>query len=345
MTRAQRLALRLSLALFLVAGCIIGIALQRGAIGPQAAAACATCTGTYYGASDALVTEAIQNIWPQTSNYCGVETALGAVNYADLWRGLPMRFTSGRDQYSVGKDDNWQAHAISEWGYAPPANNYAGKSNIAADAGTDPRSVAYMTHWYAGTTGGYYFHDYIYRWQMFHWKEPSWNIQVAEATSSLAHSLMYYKQPVNTMINGGAHSVLVTGVFSLNNPRYYWPAQIQGLVFRDPEYAPWNSRFEVDYNTWAMYGLLMPPNNFAYSLWSVYYGDIHKPGDHLNKWDPEPVIGPYKPLPPVPNRVVNYTEHWYGGFTWIARDTYATSPDWSYSAPLPSSWGSLMHAP
>ena len=47
---------------------------------------------------------------------------------------------------------------------------------------------------------------------MFHATEPAWKPEVAEATSSLAHSLMYYKQPINAVINGGAHSVLVTGV-------------------------------------------------------------------------------------------------------------------------------------
>jgi hypothetical protein len=338
MTRAQRFAWRLSLALLTVAGGIIAMALARTYTSTPVDASCSGCASTFYGASDALVTEAIQNIWPQTSNYCGVETALGAVNYADLWRGLPEKFGSPGDQYWVGGVDNWKAHAISEWGYASPANLFGGKSNIAADAGTDPRSMAYMTHWYAGTSGGDYFHDYIYRWQMFHATEPAGNTEVAEATSSLAHSLMYYKQPINAVINGGAHSVLVTGVFSLNNPRYYWPAKIQDIVYRDPEYAPWNSRFEVSFTTWADTGLYL--GGFRYTLWAFYYGDLDRRGDHKNRWDPEPKVGVYVPKP-----TSGHPSHWYGGFTWIARDTFATSPDWSYTAPTPSSWGTRMTSP
>ena len=104
MTRAQRFAWRLSLALLTVAGGdhrdgpgthlyvhARGHVVLRGS------------HSTYTGACDALVTEAIQNIWPQTSDYCGVETALGAVNDATTWRGSP------RNSAALATNIGWAA--------------------------------------------------------------------------------------------------------------------------------------------------------------------------------------------------------------------------------------------
>lgn len=341
MSRSQRACVRLSIALLMVSGYYIAIALGPGGT-PQTQASCSTCTGAFYGADTTRTINAIQHIWPQgNTNNCGVETAEAVVNYADAVTGRALRFTSTSNMYQVNQS-NQSSAAASQWGYATPLNRWAGRSNIAPDTGTDPRSIAYMTFTY--TPPGWYFHDYVYRWQYFHSSQPSFQTQALEATTSLAESLERWHMPTNTTINGGAHSVLVTGIWSGNDPNTHYPAQIQGLVFRDPEYAASSGRFEVDFATWSSTGLYMPPNGYYYSLWSVYYGDLHSRNDRLNKSDPEPTVGPYTPRP-----ANGQPEHWYGGFTWIQRDTFTTgaqgSPDWSFTAESPGNLGRQMTTP
>jgi hypothetical protein len=337
--RLQRAATHLALALLVVAAWVFVVALMRESA-PLflTGSGCPSCTGTFYGANTTLTIGAIQHIWPQgaTAN-CGVDTAEAVVNYADELAGVPMRFTDTQDMLEVDQANQSTATA-SQWGHATPVNQVGGYTNIAADAGTDPRSIAYMTWYYRPTTQ--YYHDYVYRWTSFHSTQPLYSTQAREATTSLAESLERWSLPVNVTINGGMHSVLVTGVWSSNDPQRYYPAGIQGLVFRDPEYAAASSRFEVDFSSWAWTGLYM--GNYHYSLWGIYYGDLNARGDHLNTKDPEPLVGPYTPQPSK-----NEPYHWFDGFTWIQRDTFsgAASPDWAFTAETPSSLGKQMTSP
>ncbi len=344
MSTSQRAAIRVSIALLAVSASFVMAAISRGpgAAPISLASGCNTCTGTFYGANTTLTVNAIQNIWPQgNTNNCGVETAEAVTNYADELAGVSMRFTSTQDMSQVNQD-NQNSSAASQWGYATPTNQWAGKSNIAPDTGTDPRSIAYMTFNY--TPPNWYFHGYIYRWSFFHSTQPSFSTQVIEATTSLAESLERWSMPTNTTINGGAHSVIVTGIWSGNDPNAHYPAQIQGLVFRDPEYPASSSRYEIDFATWSSTGLYMPPNNYYYSLWSLYYGDLTTLGDHKNTSDPEPSVGPY-----VPNAAKGEPYHWYDGFTWIQRDTFTSgsqgSPDWAFTAESPGNLGHQMTTP
>lgn len=310
----RRIALRLACALFLASALLFA----RGwSVTPGAAPiAHACCTGTFYGANSTKVDNATQYTWPQGSGpYCGIETAIAITNYADQDAGISMKFTSSSSQNSVASD-NTSSFAESQWGYVLASGNpVGGKSNISLDYGTDPRSIAYMSWNY--TPGGYYFHNYIYRWQFVHGSQPSHSQQVLEATSVVGAQLETYHQPLSVAINAGAHSILVTGVYSTNEPLYYFPANITGLTYRDPQNS---NHVTVDIGTWT--------NGIAggYSLWSPYYG---------NPQDPEPSIGTYKP---GANQV-----HWYSGFNWISRDGHSDywSPDWAYTA-YP---GSRMTAP
>jgi hypothetical protein len=344
MSQSQRAAFRVSIALLTVSASLVMAVISgthAGAFG-DLAAGCTTCTGAFYGGNTTLTVAAIQHIWPQgNTNNCGVETAEAITNYADELARVSMRFTSTQNMFQVNRD-NQNSSAASRWSYATPTNQWAGKSNIAPDAGTDPRSIAYMTFNY--TPPNWYFHDYLYRWSFFHSTQPSFSTQALEATTSLAESLERWSMPTNTTINGGAHSVIVTGIWSGNDPNTHYPAQIQGLVFRDPEYAASSSRYEVDFATWSSTGLYMPPNNYRYSLWSLYYGDLGTRGDHKNTSDPEPTVGPY-----VPNAAKAEPYHWYDGFTWIQRDTFTSgsqgSPDWAFTAESPGNRGHQMTAP
>lgn len=320
MTRIQRAALRLSVVLLTVMGGLISSVWLGlpGTTVPRADAG----TGTFYGADTTRTINAIRNIWPQRSGpYCGIETAEAAVNYDDEVHNVAMRFTSTANQVTVARAN--QTSGKSQWGYATPTNAYAGITNIARDFGTDPRSIAYMTWNY--TPNNTYFHDYIYRWQFANSTQPAFSTQVRQATTNIARALNAWHEPVDVTINGGLHSVLVTGIFSLSNPTTSYPAQITSVVFRDPQASASASRFEVDFTTWSRGNYATPFG--IYSLWSLYYGDRYTVGDGQNTNDPEPIVGPYRPTTTNPR-------HWFRGFTWIQRDNNsangAYSPDWAY---------------
>jgi hypothetical protein len=288
------------------------------------ATAYAKGTPTFYGADTTKTVDAIQNIWPQGSgNYCGIETAEGAANYAEEDEGAAMSFTSTSNQYTVANTN--QTSGASQWGYATPTNAYAGETNIAPDFGTDPRSSAYMAWNY--TPNNTFFHDYIYRWQFANSTQPSFTTQVQQATTNVAQALESWHEPVQVVINGGLHLVLVSGIYAYNDPATNYPANISSVVYRDPMAAPSVSRFEVDFATWESGGYSTPFG--VYSLWSLYYGDKYAVGDGLNTNDPEPSVGIY-----VPNST--HPVHWYKGFTWIQRDdNYANgsyNPDFAFTS-------------
>jgi hypothetical protein len=328
--RAQRLAFRLSLALLMLAAALMFSLGNQ----PRVLAADSTYAATpiFYGADTARMNASIAAVWPQYAGpYCGIATAIAAVNYNDLVHGVAMRFTSRSAQTTVAAAN--QTKGASRWGYATPVNKYAGKTNIAPDFGADPRSIAYMTYEYTPLNN--FFHNYIYRWQFANSAPPAFSTQARQATTNVARALKSWHEPVNVSINGGAHSVLVSGMYSYNDPALYYPAQIASVVFRDPMFAPSVSRFQVDISTWTNGGLSTPAG--VYSLWSLYYGDRYARGDGRNTYDPEPTVGIYKPTSAQP-------VHWYKGFAWIQRDNhYANgtySPDYAYS-----SQGALLTSP
>ncbi len=337
MSRSQRAALRLSLALLLVCASMLGLTLTRGPWSAPSASAC--CTGTFYGATttrtlNSLTPPGYSAIWPEWNSHtsqtsptcnCAVVTAEAITNYTDQQAGYSYRFTTQSMQNTVDSV-NQSTGVQSQWGYVlQPSNSQpspcGGYANISGDTGTDPRAAAYME--YAYTPPNFYFHDYVYRWDLFHASEPSYVQQAQEATTMLAEGLQTWGEPVSTVINGGKHTVMVTGVWSDTDPSTHWPAAVNGVVYRDPEYSPSTSRFQVDFGSqWASNGL-----NSTYSLWSLYYGDNASRGDQLNTGDPEPGVGPYAPSP-----ANGYHHHWYHGFTWIQRDGWTTSPDYAYVA-------------
>jgi len=336
MTRLQLAALRLSIVLLTVMGGLVGLIWLRAAPHVEAGA------GTFYGTDTTMTINAMRNTWPQGNGaYCGIATAEAAVNYDDEVHSVPMpfikihspamRFTSTADQVTVAKAN--QTSGKSQWGNATPINPYAGITNIAPDFGTDPRSIAYMTRNYAPPNT--FFHNYIYRWQFVNSSQPTFSTQVQQATTNIGRALKDWHEPVNVTINGGLHSVLVTGIYSLSDPATTYPAQISSVVYHDPEASPSVGRFEVDFATWSGGHYATPFG--TYSLWSLYYGDKYTVGDRQNTSDPEPTVGPYKPTTTNPR-------HWFGGFTWIQRDNNyangADSPDWAYT-----STGSKMTTP
>lgn len=312
------MAIRIACVLIALAGGLLTTALTR----KSSEASYTAFSGTFYGAYESLMTQAIGgNIWPQaTSNACAITDSIGVVNYDYLRWGFPPRFINSDSQSLMEKAN--QTLGASQWGHSTLINQWGGVTNIARDFGNDPRSVAYDISAY--NIKGTYWHDYIYRWQFRHATQPSFWQQAREATTLVARNLENFKDPVVVFINGGLHSVLVTGVWSTTNPNTSFPANIQGVVYHDPEGNATSSRQEVPISTWIGGGYANPFG--VYSLWSLYYGDRFSRGDKLNAFDPEPMVGPY-----TPNS--SNSVHWYLGFTWVGRDTNSGySPDWAFNA-------------
>ncbi|HEU4785727.1 MAG TPA: hypothetical protein VFS83_20470 [Ktedonobacterales bacterium] len=304
MTPRQQIAARLAFVLIAISGGLLGIVLTS----PQTQARCTICTGAFYAASSRAVTAISGTIWPQrTSNACGISDAIALVNYEYLQIGHPLRFPNSSSQITVERGN--QTTGASQWGYARPTNAWGGITNIAPDFGTDPRSVAYDVRHY--TWSALAFHDAIYRWQFAHATQPSFKTQALEATTLMARSMATYHTPIIAFINGGLHSVVITGIWSSNNPLTHFPAGLQGLVFRDPLGNSTTSRQEINVSSWIGGNYASPWG--IYSLWSRYYGDRYTVGDMRNAYDPEPTVGLYKPSSAYPH-------HWYLGFTWVARD-------------------------
>ena len=327
MTSAQRVALRLSAILLFLAGALLATAWRAGpgtALAAPASPAAPAAVAIFYGADTTRTNNAIRNIWPQARGpFCGIETSLAVVNYNDQSRGLAMRFTSRNDQNVIAARN--QTSGASQWGYPTPLSPCGGKTNISRDSGTDPRSIAYMTWNY--TPNNTYYHDTIYRWQFANSVKPSYYTQVLQATTSVARALETWHEPLTVQINGGLHSVLVTGVYSYTDPARSYPAQISSIVYRDPMAAPSVSRFQVSIGVWAG-GHFNTPYG-VYALWSLYYGDRYIVGDRKNTSNPEPAVGMYTPN-------ASHPVHWDLGFTWIQRDSHiangAWNPDWAYTS-------------
>lgn len=347
--RAQRLAFDLSLVVLAIAGALFATlwgsvtsaapsvpVIQSGppfsaASVPGIVTTIPAITATFYGADTTRTNTAIASIWPQYNGaFCGIETAEALVNYDDEVHGVGMRFSGRGAQSSIASAN--QRSGASRWGVATPTNPYGGITNIAPDFGTDPRSIAYMAYNYS--PNNVFYHDYIYRWQFSNGSRPPFDTQAQQATTIFARALEAWHEPLSVTINGGLHSVVVTGVYSYTNPATTYPAQIASVVYRDPEAWPSVSRFQVSFSTWVHGGFSTPFG--VYSLWSLYYGDRSIQGDRRNTSDPEPTVGIYRPN--------SAQVHWDLGFTWIQRDNHFAngtySPDFAYT-----STGSLMTAP
>lgn len=343
MRQIGRRVSKLSLALLLAGGGLIAMGLQTqppAQAAPAHTSHVASIGGpTWYGAgSTAWMVEATIGIWPQqASNACGVDTAIGVVNYDALNSGASMPQPASSHPESTIRAQNAQypyhmAQTVSQWGYAHDNwNNTGGYTNIAGDFGTDPRSVAYMAWNYS--INNRWFHDYVYRWQFSGDNGNSVPGQALDATTLMARGLEAFGEPVVAFINSGSHAVLVTGVYSYTDPNLSFPAQFDGLSIRDPEGTPSytsssdTSHFMVTISDWTTSGGYNGLG-WHYDLWKYYYG-------HDNSQDPDPEVGVYK------GAAHGGSNHWYTGFTWVQRDNNTGStgsntpgewdPDWAFN--------------
>lgn len=153
-------------------------------------------------------------------NWCGISVATTIVGYAYWQAGI------SNNPYSVQQDIAalmQSSSAESPWGYAN--GSYTFKANISLDKGTDPRSLAWAE--YTATPYGYYYHNYIY---------PGGN-GVLNATRNFAsdYGSRGTNVPISVTINGGAHTVMVGGVYANEDPSTnYSTVQFSYILVYDP---------------------------------------------------------------------------------------------------------------
>ena len=319
MRELQRRLLLVSLGLLLAAGGIFALTLRTPTPLKASAKQALDFPGTWYGgqhipdAGGHSRQLAAVTVWQQRHKCMrSRKLRFGLFNYDSLLAGQGIQ--QGANAVTAIMVNN-NFNGASQWGYPPnppyQGNLWGGITNIAPDYGTDPRSVAYMSWNYS--INNRWFHDYVYR-ASFVGNNPDYPTQVEEATTRVASALEdWYGDPVIAFINQGLHAVLISGIWSTNDPDGNFPASITGLVVRYPEGDVNTSRYEVSMSQW-MSGMQTP---FGwYSLWSYYYG---------NTYDPDPVVGPYAGA-----------NHWFTGFTWVQRDGFYAdgmySPDWAFNA-------------
>jgi hypothetical protein len=277
-------------------------------------------SGTFYGANEAWAAQAASD-WPQHDpNWCGVANIEMIANYTYQLaanNGNVYPFHTG-GQARIANDLN-SASGVSIWGTAPPTSNGPGfAADIAADGGTDPRSIAWGIA-YESATGSYW-----QRWSQrpgtsgsplgtppsFTFHNVIYHGSVDLAVAGLARTLERYHVPVSVTTAHGLHSDVVTGVYATNDPINSYPANVTALNVWDPAVGSpgggYQSSREV---TWDAYTF-----KTSADLWGRTY-------DLNGGYDPDPTRGIY-----TPNST--YPHHWITFRTDIEPDNLVSiSPD------------------
>lgn len=263
-------------------------------------------SGTFYGANEGWAAQAASD-WPQHDpNWCGVSNIEMIANYTFQLaanNGNVYPFNTGGGQAIIANDLN-SAPAVSVWGTAPKTSTGPGfAADIAADGGTDPRSIAWGLA-YESVTGSYWrqwsqrnassdsplaappaytFHNVIYHGS------------VDSAVAGLARTLERYQIPVSVTIAHGLHSDVVTGVYATSDPITSYPANVTALNVWDPGVgSPWGGYQSSREVTWDTY---------------TFETDVHLWGSAYNLnngYDPDPAQGIYTPNSTYPNHWITF---------------------------------------
>ena len=277
-------------------------------------------TGAWYGSNDGLVSLGATE-WPQQgNNWCGVATVEVVANYSyqEIYGPHTIPFNQGGQQQIASDMDS--AAAVSEWG--TPSNNGIGpgfKADIARDGGTDPRSLAWSILY--ESAAGVYLHDQGPGYILPTWSTTAYSFHniiyhgnVYQAITGLARSLEAWRMPISVIMAHGLHSVVVSGVYSINDPQRSSSANVDAVDVWDPGVG---SNFGGGYQSarevlWDNYSFDSDPN-----MWGSTYASN-------NNYDPDPAVGIYTPYS-------TYPTHWIGHYVDIAPDAHATvSPDIAY---------------
>ncbi len=241
--------------------------------------------------------------WPQKNgNWCGVANIAAINDYDYLINGIDNQ-NKYPDQYSVANMLNGtisgQPSPISPWGSI--SGTPAFKANISKDGGTDPRSIAWGL--YTVTPNNFFFHNYIY---------PGSN-GVDHAVRNFASDFGPYNglnDPISVTINGGQHSVVISGVIANEDPSY----DPNGVILQKVHiWDPWfGFNGTTPYNTtgrdqWWYVSDFESAQNYP-QWWGQTYNTS-------NGYDPEPSTtgSNYYNAPPL-------SHHWGGNYITIEQD-------------------------
>lgn len=196
--------------------------------------------------------------------------------------------------------------AESPWGYS----KYGGAFNadIAADGGTDPRSISWGL--YTITPNNYFYHNYIYTGNY-----PTGN-SVDHATRNFASDFGSYglNNPISVTVNGGMHSVVVSGVQADGDPSANPNGvTLHAILVWDPWYGNTTFGGPTTYNTtgvWQWWNIGDWEGTTGVTKWWGQTYNTH------NGYDPDPYTTPgfYYNVPPL-------STHWGGNYITIEQDT------------------------
>ena len=244
-----------------------------------------------------LSATAIAAGWPQSGgNWCGIATVALVANFL----GNPISQSAVAGSLS-------SASSASEWGTAPWVKGQGPgvTADIAADFGTDPRSLAYgMTV----ATGRSY--------HMVVDTNGAW-----DATINIVDTVIRARQPVSVFVDHGQHSVIVSGVDATGDPLTN-PSSITAIHVWDPGTS--SSGIQQHMHEAVPLGAWLSGNTdwgyeyFKHPYSNNPYGSI--------QFDPDPSVGPYTFVPSL------YNHLWIGHYVWIS--PYGpyfgpTTPDWA----------------
>lgn len=262
------------------------LALGLGAIFVASAhTSSARASASRYGPDPAKVSAAVQAAaWPQQQHvWCGVAAVAAVADY----RG------AGVSQADVANALNGSS-TQSAWGTPGPSGDTWGPgfvADISRDGGLDPRGhavgLAHATH-----AGYHQAVDYTGPWT---------------ATSHLVADLMRSQEPIIAIVDHGAHTVLVAGVYANGDPLNL--NTVTALDIWDPGVGSVDSGVQstqervVSLSTW-LYG------------WSYWGGTYSENWLGSRMLDPDPAVGPYT-YDPATGR----NRHlWVGHYVYIRPD-------------------------
>ena len=259
-----------------------------------------TLASTLYGASTSQTQTAVNAAqWPQQkTDWCGVATVAAVAQF--VGKTVTQQNVADYLNSSAG---------VSEWGtpsfvgYGPDV-----KADIARDFGTDPRSIA------AGLANA----------TQVNYHQLVDLLNASNATAHLAADLVRAQQPISVIVDHGAHSVLVSGVYATADPVAN-PGSITAVVVWDPGVGVPNAGIQptqmavVPIATWLCN--------------SLYWGESYQP-NYFGPYaaDPDPAVGPYT-NDPSHNK---FTHLWIGHYVYLRPDA-TTDPsaginvDWPFN--------------
>ncbi len=247
--------------------------------------------------------------WPeQKDNWCGVASIQAMNAYAYHQQGIDSQNNYSTQQAMANLLNS--SSAQSPWGTSYDGGGFT--ADIAADQGSDPRSLAWGI--YTASPYGYYYHNYIY---------PATN-GVYAATQSFAsdYGSNGVNNPITVTINGGSHSIVVGGVQADRDPSV---DPTNATIYNIDVWDPWYGANYGNYDYYNDQGVQQwqPMSDWETKTkwWGIGY-------DTSNGYDPDPDTNPgnyYNTTSTTSPSGGALSWHWNGQYVTVEQDNIAPS--------------------